>query len=260
MPKNYIESIGDELYGALKDGAAIEPITDRYPDLSIDDAYKISLHFLSKRESDGERVIGKKIGVTSRAVQEMLGVPQPDFGFLTNQMLCESEADISNMIAPRAEGEIAFVLKSDLVGPGVSELDVLNATEWVMPCFEIVDSRIDNWKIKIQDTIADNASCGLFAVNQDCRIDPRTVDLVNCNMQVYKNGQIISEGRGIEAMGNPLTCVAWLANTLGKYGISLCKGDIILSGSLVPLEPVSVGDQMSLEISDIGSLNLKFVN
>lgn len=257
---NYIESVGDELYAALKGGKAVPPITDRYPEVSIDDAYKISLHLLRKRELDGERVIGKKIGVTSQAVQDMLNVAQPDFGFLTNQMQCETEARISNMIAPRAEGEIAFVLKSDLVGPGINETDVLNATEWVMPCFEIVDSRIHNWKIKIQDTIADNASCGLFAVNQKCRIDPREVDLVNCNMRVYKNGNAISEGRGIEAMGNPLTCVAWLANTLGEYGISLYQGDIILSGSLVPLEPVSVGDQMSLEISGIGGLSLNFVS
>jgi 2-oxopent-4-enoate/cis-2-oxohex-4-enoate hydratase len=189
----------------------------------------------------------------------MLNVRQPDFGFLTDKMICDGELSLSNMIAPRAEGEIAFLLKSDLKGPGVTEADVLAATEAVMPCFEIVDSRIADWKIKIQDTVADNASCGYFAVNSAAAMDPKQVDLINCEMQVWKNGEKLSFGTGAEALGNPLTCVAWLANTLGEYGISLSKGDIILSGSLVPLEYVKPGDKMSLDISGIGSLALDFI-
>ena len=127
-----------------------------------------------------------------------------------------------------------------------------------MPCFEIVDSRIADWKIRIQDTVADNASCGLFAINRADIKAPDQVDLVGCEMQVYKNGQPLSCGLGSAALGNPLTCVAWLANTLGAYGISLNKGDIILSGSLVPLENVVPGDRMSLEISGIGALAVEF--
>lgn len=161
-------------------------------------------------------------------------------------------------VAPKAEGEIAFLLSSDLKGPGVTESDVLAATEGVMPCFEIVDSRIADWKIKIQDTVADNASCGLFAINRTDMKKPDEVDLVGCEMQVYKNGEPLSQGFGSAALGNPLTCVAWLANTLGNYGISLNKGDVILSGSLVPLESVVAGDRMSLEISGLGTLAIEF--
>src|SRR5690606_23625680 len=151
-------------------------------------------------------------------------------------------------IRPRADGEIAFLLKKPLAGSGVTEADVLAATEAVMPCFEIVDSRIADWKITIEDTIADNASCGHFAINDKAAKDPKTVDLINCEMVVNKNGQFLSKGTGAAALGNPLTCVAWLANVMGQYGVSLNAGDIILSGSLVPLEPVKAGDSMALTI------------
>lgn len=259
MNQQQLQDISTELYHSLRDVKAVSPLTTRYPDISIDDAYRISLNMLAMREADGEKLIGKKIGVTSNAVQSMLNVRQPDFGFLTDKMVCDGELSLSDMIAPRAEGEIAFLLSSDLKGPGVTEADVLAATEAVMPCFEIVDSRIADWKIKIQDTVADNASCGYFAVNSAAAIDPKKVDLINCEMQVWKNGEKLSFGTGAEALGNPLTCVAWLANTLGEYGISLSKGDIILSGSLVPLEYVKPGDKMSLDISGIGSLALDFI-
>lgn len=258
MEPQQIKAISEELYSALREGKAVAPLTDRFADISIDDAYQVSLDILKRREADGETLIGKKIGVTSDAVQNMLKVGQPDFGFLTNKMLCEGSLSLQNMIAPKAEGEIAFLLGRDLKGPGVTEADVLAATEAVMPCFEIVDSRIADWKIKIQDTIADNASCGMFAVNRDDQKDPRSVDLVGCEMIVKKNGEELSRGVGAAALGNPLTCVAWLANTLGEYGIALCKGDIILSGSLVPLEAVQAGDTMSLTISGIGSLAIEF--
>lgn len=259
MQHQQIQEISVELYQALRSGTAVTPLTDRYPELSIDDAYAVSLALLEMRKADGEVLIGKKIGVTSEAVQNMLKVGQPDFGFLTDRMIGEGQISLDGMIAPRAEGEIAFLLSADLKGPGVTEADVLAATEAVMPCFEIVDSRIADWKIKIQDTVADNASCGLFAINRDDMKDPTKVDLVGCEMVVYKNGEFLSRGLGSAALGNPLTCVAWLANTLGEYGISLNKGDIILSGSLVPLENVVPGDKMSLEISGIGALSIEFV-
>lgn len=259
MDSSLLKFVSESLYASLKSGKAIAPLTTTYPDISIDDAYQVSLAMLKMREAEGEKLIGKKIGVTSEAVQNMLNVRQPDFGFLTDKMICESRLDVSGMIAPRAEGEIAFVLGSDLVGPGVTEEDVLKATEVVMPCFEIVDSRIEDWKIKIQDTVADNASCGYFAISRKDAKDPRDLDLVACKMEVFKNGEKISEGTGAAALGNPLTCVAWLANTLGEYGISLNKGDIILSGSLVPLEPVAAGDTMRVDISGMGSLSLDFV-
>ena len=153
---------------------------------------------------DGEKVVGKKIGVTSKAVQDMLGVHQPDFGFLTDWMHVEGDIDIDAkaLIAPRAEAEIAFILKSSLNGPGVTAADVMAATESIAPCFEIVDSRIDDWKIAIVDTVADNASCGVYVVGKE-RLDPAGLDLPNLHVAVTKNGEPLSEGYGHAVQGDP---------------------------------------------------------
>lgn len=261
LPEQRINELGDELFNALRNRQMIQPFTEREADITIEDAYHISLRMVQRRVDDGEKIIGKKIGVTSKAVQNMLNVHQPDFGYLTDRMVYGNgdEMPISEqLIQPRAEGEIAFVLKKDLCGPGVTNADVLAATEAVMPCFEIVDSRIQDWKIKIQDTVADNASCGLFVLG-DSAVDPRKVDLATCGMVVEKNGEIISTGAGAAALGSPVNCVAWLANTLGQFGISLKAGEVILSGSLVPLEPVVAGDYMRVEIGGIGAASVRFV-
>jgi 2-oxopent-4-enoate/cis-2-oxohex-4-enoate hydratase len=262
MEQDRIIRLGNELYDALRSCSTLAPLTERESMITIEDAYYISLHMLQQRmDRDGERIVGKKIGVTSRPVQEMLGVFQPDFGFLTDRMEYPDGADIviaGNMIQPRAEGEIAFRLKADLIGPGVTEQDVLDATATIMPCFEIVDSRIDNWKIKIQDTVADNASCGVYVLGKN-EVDPRDYDLPNLKMTIYKNGVFNSEGLGSAVQGNPLTAVAWLANTLGEFGIPFKAGEVILSGSLAPLIPVVAGDVMSLEIAGIGGCSCRFV-
>ncbi|MGF0238500.1 fumarylacetoacetate hydrolase family protein [Rhodococcus sp. IEGM1300] len=255
------QQYGEELYQALQNGSTLAPLTERWPQISIDDAYHISLYSIQRRVEDGDRVVGKKIGVTSAAVQQMLNVHQPDFGFITEQMSFANDAQISlsanRLIQPRAEGEIAFILKHDLIGPGVTEADVLAATDYVMPCFEIVDSRIHDWRIRIQDTVADNASCGVFVLG-DTQIDPRELDLPNLQMRVFKNDRLISEGMGSAVQGNPLTAVAWLANTLGAFGIPFKAGEIILSGSLVPLEPAAPGDRFSLTIDGLGSARVSF--
>ncbi|MDZ7809441.1 MAG: 2-oxopent-4-enoate hydratase [Arhodomonas sp.] len=256
-----IQAYGDELYQALRARETVEPLTEREPEITIDDGYHISMALLERRKADGERVIGKKIGVTSKAVQDMLNVRQPDFGYLTDRMLFgngEALPVSEQMIAPRAEGEIAFVLKHDLAGPGVTNAEVLAATDYVMPCFEIVDSRIRDWKIRIQDTVADNASCGLFVVG-DRIVDPREVDLVTCGMVMERDGEVVSTGAGAAALGSPVSCVAWLANTLGEYGIRLEAGEVILSGSLVPLLPVQAGQSMHLTIGGIGTASCRFV-
>ncbi|OUS26930.1 2-oxopent-4-enoate hydratase [Gammaproteobacteria bacterium 45_16_T64] len=256
------QALGEELYHALRDCKTLSPLTDRCEGIEIEDAYYISQAMLKARlEDTDEKVVGKKIGVTSAPVQEMLGVFQPDFGFLTSAMHVENGASVTikdNLIQPRAEAEIAFMLKQDLQGPGVTEADVLAATECIIPCFEIVDSRIDDWKIKIQDTVADNASCGVYVLGEE-RIDPNTVDLPNLHVTVFKNGEKISEGKGSAVQGNPLTAVAWLANTLGEFGIPFKAGEVILSGSLVPLEPVVAGDEMHMELEGLGSSTIKFV-
>jgi 2-oxopent-4-enoate/cis-2-oxohex-4-enoate hydratase len=261
MRTEAIRRYGDELYEALRARRMLAPLTEREPTIGIDDAYRISLHMLERRVRDGERVIGKKIGVTSKVVMSMLNVHQPDFGFLTDKMLIKSGAELplsTQMIQPRAEGEIAFRLRSSLAGPGVDERAVVEAIDAVYPCFEIVDSRIRDWNIRIQDTVADNASCGMFVLGE-ASADPRSLDYQTCGIVVWKNGEIISTGAGAAALGSPLSSIAWLANTLGVYGVSLDAGDIVLSGSLVPLEPVSAGDQMMLKIAGIGSASVNFV-
>ena len=164
----------------------------------------------------------------------------------------------SQLIQPKAEGEIAFVLKNALEGPGITSADVIAATDFVMPCFEIVDSRIRDWQIKIQDTVADNASCGAIVLG-DKAVSPLDVDLTTCGIVVELNGEIISTGAGAAAMGSPLNCVAWLANTLGRFDIGLEAGEVILSGSLVPLQNVAAGDAMHLEIGGIGQAAVRFV-
>lgn len=256
-----IAAHGDELYAALRGRYVLDPLTAREPAIGIDDAYNISLHLLKRREAGGERIIGKKIGVTSKPVQDMLGVHQPDFGFLTDRMHVADGSTVSlaaaQLIQPRAEGEIAFVLKKDLRGPGVTEEQVLDATDYVSPCFEIVDSRIRDWKIRIQDTVADNASCGVFVIGA-ARVAPCSLDLAAVKMDIRKNGQHVASGIGAAVQGHPATAVAWLANTLGRFGIPFLAGEIILSGSLAPLLPITPGDRFEMNLDGIGGSSISF--
>lgn len=260
MHTDLIQSLGDELYDALKACRTVAPLTSRHEGITIEDAYAIQQRMMARRLQAGERVVGKKIGVTSAAVMNMLGVYQPDFGWLTDAMVYnEGEAiAASTLIQPKAEGEIAFVLKKSLKGPGVTTADVLAATEGVMACFEIVDSRIQDWKIKIQDTVADNASCGVFVLG-DRLVDPRDVDLVTCGMVLEKNGEIVATGAGAAALGHPANAVAWLANTLGSHGIALEAGEVVLSGSLAIMVPVVAGDNLRVTIGGIGGCSVRFI-
>ena len=260
MNTQEITKHGDELYDALVKCQTVAPLTERIPGITIEHAYHIQERLIRRRLDAGETVIGKKVGATSKVVQNMLGVEQPDFGSLLSGMLYnEGEAiPISRLIQPKAEGEIAFILKRDLMGPGVTTAEVLAATESVMPCFEIVDSRIKDWKIKIQDTVADNASCGVFVLG-DRAVDPRKVELGLAGMVLEKNGEIVGIGAGAAALGHPLNAMAWLANTLGRLGIPLKAGEVILSGSLAALIPVQLGDSLRVSIGGIGGCSVRFV-
>ncbi|TDF82661.1 2-oxopent-4-enoate hydratase [Pseudomonas sp. H9] len=253
------QHLGDQLFNALVEAQAIAPLTERYPELTLEQAYQIQQQLISRRMANGERIIGKKIGVTSQAVMDMLGVGQPDFGQLTDAMVVNhgSSVAISSLIQPKAEGEIAFVLKHDLQGPGVTVADVLRATEGVMACFEIVDSRIRDWKIKIQDTVADNASCGVFVLG-DRLVSLRDLDLFTTGMVLEKNGRIVGTGAGAATMGSPAIAVAWLANTLGRLGMSLKAGEVILSGALSAMVPVVAGDNLRVSIAGIGNCAVRF--
>jgi 2-oxopent-4-enoate/cis-2-oxohex-4-enoate hydratase len=255
-----IEHYGDELYQALVQRQAVAPLTEREPAITIEDAYRIQLRMIERRLDTGETIVGKKIGVTSKVVMQMLGVEQPDFGQMTSGMVFNEGEPIrlDTLIAPKAEAEVAFVLKRELQGPGVTAADVLRATDCVMPCFEIVDSRIRDWKIKIQDTVADNASCGVLTLG-GLRRDPRRLDLALCGMVLEKNGEVISTSAGAAVQGSPVNAVAWLANTLGRLGIALKAGEVILSGSQSPLVPVVAGDSLVCSVGGLGATSVRFI-
>jgi len=260
MDKQKIQYYGDELYQSLISRQPVAPLTDREAGISIEDAYQIQLRMIQRRLDAGEHVVGKKIGVTSKVVMDMLKVNQPDFGHLLSGMVYNEgqPISVSTMIAPKAEAEVAFILARDLEGPGVTAADVLRATDCVMPCFEIVDSRIRDWKIKIQDTVADNASCGVLTLG-GLRKSPRDLDLALAGMVLEKNGEIISTSCGASVQGSPVNAVAWLANTLGRLGIGLKAGDIILSGSQSPLVPVVAGDSLYCSVGGLGGTSVRFV-
>ena len=260
MDQQLITQLGDELYEALVAGKTLAPLTSRHAEISIEDAYHIQQRMIARRLEKGERVVGKKIGVTSKAVMNMLGVHQPDFGYLLDGMVYNEGETIpmDTLIQPKAEGEIAFLLKKDLQGPGVTAADVIAATEGVMACFEIVDSRITDWKIKIQDTVADNASCGVFVLG-DQLVDIANIDLALCGMVLEKNGDIVVTGAGAATMGHPVNAMVWLANTLGKLGIALKAGDIVLSGAMGAMVPVTKGDNLRMTIGGLGGCSVRFV-
>lgn len=260
MEEDTITRFGDELYDALVACRPVDPLTSRGIDFTIEDAYRIQERMVSRRIDAGEKLVGKKVGATSKAVQTMLNVHQPDFGMLLDGMLY-SDGDaipMSTLIQPKAEGEIAFFLRHDLMGPGLTVADVLRATEGVMPCMEIVDSRIKDWKIRIQDTVADNASCGVLVLG-DRLVDPRRVDLSTSGLIVEKNGDVAVTGAGAAVLGHPANGVAWLGNTLGKLGIPLKAGDIILSGAMAPLVAVAAGDNLRVTVGGIGGCSIRFV-
>jgi 2-oxopent-4-enoate/cis-2-oxohex-4-enoate hydratase len=252
-----ITRYGDELYQALIDREPIAPLSARESELTVSDAYQIQQRLMARRAAPNDRRIGRKIGLTSLAVQRALGVDQPDFGELLGSMVSAGAVQTAELIQPRAEGEIAFLLRRDLAGPGVTAAAVLHATELVLPCFEICDSRIRDWKIKLVDTVADNASAGRFVLGGSGR-DPRQVDLVTCGMVIRKNGAVACTGAGAAALGSPVNCVAWLANTLGNLGGGLAAGEIVLSGALGPMLPVKAGDSLELSIGALGGASCWF--
>jgi len=252
-----IAQFGDELFESWRTRVPIEPLTERESNLSLEHAYRIQEHLIKRRLALGDRIVGKKIGLTSRVVQRSLGVSEPDFGQLLGSMVAADTISVSTMLQPRAEGEVAFLLERDLQGPGITNADVIYATHSVLPCFEIVDSRIRDWRIRLQDTVADNASGGMFVLG-DRAVDLKGLDLSTCGMVLEKNGAIACTGVGAAALGSPVNCVTWLANALGRYGITLAAGEIILSGSLGALIPVAAGDSLTLSIGGIGSAAIRF--
>ena len=259
MDQATITRYGDELYEVFLARNTLNPFTARETDITLEDAYRIQSRFIERRLAAGESIIGKKIGVTSKPVQDFLGVFQPDFGQLTSHMLYQEDdvIDLGQLIQPKAEAELAFVLKADLKGPGITAMDVIRATDYVVPCFEIVDSRITDWKIRIQDTVADNASCGVFVLGST-KGDPKKLDITLAGMVLEKNGELIGTSAGAAVQGSPANAVAWLANTLGELGIPFKAGEVILSGSQSVLIPVQDGDELVCTVGGLGSCRVKF--
>lgn len=253
------KKISELLFDAGNKCYQIEPLTDTYPNISVEDAYRIQLEGVALKRALGEKIIGLKVGLTSKAVQKMLGVNEPDYGHLTDRMLIQEGqvCKIKNLIQPKAEGELAFCLKDTLKGPGVTIADVYNATSYVVPAIEIVDSRISNWKIKLEDTISDNGSSAMFVLGS--RFTPiDQIDMRLIGMNFEKNGELIASGTGAEVWGNPAAAVAWLANKLSEFDIELNAGSIIMSGSFTAMSSVVAGDIVTISFAEMGSLSLKF--
>lgn len=259
LDNSTIGKISEKLIEAADALKPIEPLKAAHPEMTIEDAYKIQLATVKSMTGRGARVVGKKIGLTSKAMQDMFGVKDPDYGHLFDKMLAmEGEAiELSSMIQPRVEGEIAFILEKGLKGPGVTVADVLRASAGAMAAIEVIDSRIKDWKIKIEDTVADNASGGALVLGG--KIVPLSgLDLRYLGMVIEKNGHILATGAGAAVLGHPAQAVAWLANNLSKYGVELCEGEIILSGAITGAVKVEKGDHFKVTIGHLGGVSLKF--
>lgn len=261
MTKNTISKAIQLLDEAYEKHISIsEPLSALDPSMTIDDAYAIQIQRIEEATSIGEVISGKKIGLTSFAMQNLLGVDQPDYGHLFHSMAVQNEGSVSlsKLFQPKIEGEIAFVLKKDLVGSNVTAEDVLAATDYVLPAIEIVDSRIKDWKIKLVDTVADNASCGLYVLGTN-KVQVSDIDLKAVHMELIKNNEVINEGKGTDVLGDPAICVAWLANKLYEYNVTLKAGEVILSGALSAAVVAEPGDQFTASFSTLGEVKVHFV-
>lgn len=256
-----IQQLADELWAARAEARAVPRLTDRLPSLTVQDAYAVQLLNVSRRTAGGARIVGKKIGLTSLAMQQMLGVGEPDYGILLDDMLYgeDQAVDTSRLIAPRIEGELAFVLREDIAdAPNATVASVLAATAFIVPAFEIIDSAILNWKMKIQDTVADNASSAAFVLGRSHVPVADIPDLAGVRMVFRKNGTDIDAGVSSAVMDHPAIAVAWLANRLHEYGIRLKAGEVILSGSLTKAYDVAAGDVFTADFGGVGSVQARF--
>ena len=236
-----------------------EPVRDLIPAGDVAAAYAVQ-EINTKLGLEQERsLVGRKIGLTSTVVQEQLGVDQPDYGMLFADMgvLSGEEVAIDRLLQPKVEAEIAFVLRKDLDAEKLSEADLINAIDCALPAIEIVDSRIANWDISITDTVADNASSGLFVLGESPR-QLSEIDLEGCEMVMQRHGEVVSSGVGAACLGNPLIATRWLAETMAKAGRPLRSGDIVLSGALGPMVTVQAGDEYSVSISGLGTVSTVF--
>lgn len=261
MTPSELEAAASALNTAALRHEYIAPLRDKYPQLDIDSAYAIQRINTERRLAEGHRLVGCKIGLTSVAVQKQLGVDQPDFGMLFDDMGYGDSEPIpfAGLTQPKIEAEIAFVMGRDLDMDNPSQVDVLNAIDYALPALEIVGSRIADWNIRITDTIADNASSSAFVLGNS----PRKLadfDLRLCGMVVERRGDPVSVGAGAACLGSPINAAVWLARTMSKLGTPLRAGDLVLSGALGPMVPVRPGDCFEARINGLGSVRAVFAN
>lgn len=236
------------------------PLSETYPGLDTVDAYQIQLQNVELRRRAGAVVKGHKVGLSSKAMQEMLGVDEPDYGHLFDDMFVYEGADVpvERYCSPRVEVEVGFVLGEALSGPGCSVADVLRATAFVMPCIEIIDSRIRDWKITLPDTIADNASSAAIVMG-GTRTSVDAVDLRLIGAALRRNGEIVDTGSSGAVLGNPASAVAWLGNKVTRFGVTLEAGDVILPGSCTKAHAVHAGDYIRADFDELGYVDVNFV-
>lgn len=258
--QDLIES-AEVLAAAYQTRVPISPLTETNSDLSVAEAYRIQQLQVERWCSAGRQVKGHKVGLTSKVMQRQLGVAQPDYGHLFADMFHLESFPLraDKFISPKVEPEIAFVLNRDLTGPGVTAADAVRAIDFVVPALEIIDSRIADWRITLQDTIADNASSGGVVLGSSPK-SLRDVDLRLTGCVVHQGGRVVDTGAGAAVLGSPVNALVWLANTLGPLNITLTAGSTILPGSLTGAVPVNPDKSVTAVFAGLGSVTASFVS
>jgi len=253
------DELAADLAEAERSRAPIAPLTDENPTIDVVDSYEIQLTNIRQRVAEGARVVGHKVGLSSKAMQQMMGVDEPDYGHLLDEMEVFEDKPVQagRYLYPRVEVEVGLVLAEDLPGAECTEDDVLAATAAFAPAIELIDTRITDWKIKLCDTIADNASSAGFVLGAE-RVAPKDVDIKKIDAVLTRNGEVVAKGRSDAVLGNPVTAVAWLARKVESFGVRLRKGDIVLPGSCTRAIDARPGDQFVAEFDGLGSVRLTF--
>jgi 2-keto-4-pentenoate hydratase len=248
------------LYGAESSRRPIQPLTSRFPQLTVPEAYRIQQANVERRLKRGEHVVGHKIGLTARAMQQMFGVDEPDYGHLLDTMLHDERVplDLGTLIDPQIEIEPAFVLGSRLQGPAVGVADVLAATEYVCVCFEIIDSRIIDWRVRLQDTVADNGSSARVVLGA-FKADPNTLDLDNLDTELELDGVVRETGNTSAILGHPANGIAWLANRISEFGLTLEAGHVVLPGTCTRCVRIGGHVRVAGRIEGLGEVTLQLV-
>jgi 2-keto-4-pentenoate hydratase len=248
-----------DLAEAERTRVPMSPLTAAYPGIDVVDAYEIQLINIRQRIAEGAVVIGHKVGLSSEAMQQMMGVDEPDYGHLLADMEVFEDVPVNTAryLFPRVEVEVGFILAEDLPGAGCTEDDVLAATAAYAPSIELIDTRISDWKIALCDTIADNASSAGYVLGRE-RVSPKDIDITGIDAVLTRNGEVVAEGRSDAVLGNPVTAVAWLARKVDSFGVRLRAGDIVLPGSCTRAIDVRPGDVFVADFTGLGSVRLSF--